>query len=124
MISGFSTPQLEPKFCTVYLSFYFSLQLSPAEGEEDPVAVPTPDQRQAFTKAVGRFHLSPVSPSSSAIPRQLSFQEELLERCRERGLTPDRPALFGIRPVTNPRVSEQTSFVYSSVGSSPIYVTR
>jgi hypothetical protein len=88
------------------LYFLFFLQLSPAEGEEDPVAVPTPDQRQAFTKAVGRFHLSPVSSSSSAVPRQLSFQEELLERCREKGLTPDRPALFGIRPVINPSVSK------------------
>jgi hypothetical protein len=88
------------------------MQLSPAEGEEDPVPVPTPEQRQAFTKAVGRFHLSPVSSSSSssAVPRQLSFQEELLERCREKGLTPDRPALFGIRPVTNPSVSQQIFF--------------
>ncbi len=92
------------------------MQLSPTgvDAEESPEL--TPSQQQAFVLAVGRFHIQPFppapastptsTPTPATIPRALSFQDELLEKCRERGLTPDRPALFGVRPVTNPRVSQ------------------
>ena len=50
----------------------------------------------------GRAGFSTSTPA--IIPRQLSFHEELLEKCRERGLAADTPANFGCRRVENPRV--------------------
>jgi hypothetical protein len=94
----------------------FPVQLSPTGVDAEESPEPTPIQQQAFVRAVGRFHIQPFPPASAStptstptpasIPRQLSSQDELLEKCRERGLTPDRPALFGVRPVINPRVSQ------------------
>ncbi len=53
LFQGFQFLSWKEKFsCTVYLICYSLLQLSPVEGEESPVAVLTPEQRQAFTKAV------------------------------------------------------------------------
>ena len=81
----------------------FPVQLSPAAV---PDLVPEPVAVQPAARAVGRFQVRPSTSTPAILPRELSFQDELLEKCRERGLTPDRPALFGVRPVTNPRVSQ------------------
>jgi hypothetical protein len=91
----------------------FPVQLSP-EGVPDLIPVSPP----VASTAVGRFSVRTAAPAPAPIPRQLSFQDELLEKCRERGLTPDRPALFGVRPVTNPSVSPE-NFLYLLVQSDP-----
>jgi hypothetical protein len=100
---------LEKKFFPNLVSFnYFSfVQLSPAAV---PDLVPEPVVAQPAARAVGRFQVRPSTSTPAIIPRELSFHDELLEKCRERGLTPDRPALFGVRPVTNPSVSKNFSF--------------
>ena len=103
---------------------YFSfVQLSPAAV---PDLVPEPVVAQPAARAVGRFQVRPSTSTPAIIPRELSFHDELLEKCRERGLTPDRPALFGVRPVTNPSVSKKKffSFAHSLVGSFPIHTIR
>jgi hypothetical protein len=87
-------------------SFSF-VQLSPAAV---PDLVPEPVVAQPAARAVGRFQVRPSTSTPAIIPRELSFHDELLEKCRERGLTPDRPALFGVRPVTNPSVSTKIFF--------------
>jgi hypothetical protein len=88
-------------------SFSF-VQLSPAAV---PDLVPEPVVAQPAARAVGRFQVRPSTSTPAIIPRELSFHDELLEKCRERGLTPDRPALFGVRPVTNPSVSKKNFFL-------------
>ena len=98
------------------------MQLSPAAV---PDLVPGPVAVQPAARAVGRFQVRPSTSTPAIIPRELSFHDELLEKCRERGLTPDRPALFGVRPVTNPSVSKKNfSFAHSLVGSFPIHTIR
>jgi hypothetical protein len=62
--------------------------------EETPLLVETP------FRPVGRFGVRP-----SVYPRPLSFMEELSQKQREMGRSADRPALFGCRPVEDPRVS-------------------
>jgi hypothetical protein len=95
----------------------FPVQLSP-EGVPDLIPGPMPVSPPVAGTAVGRFNVRTATPTPAPIPRQLSFQDELLEKCRERGLTPDRPALFGVRPVTNPSVSPE-NFLYLIVQSDP-----
>ncbi len=69
----------------------FPVQLSPA-AVPDLVPALVSVQQQVAAMAVGRFQIRPSTSTPAPIPRQLSFQDELLEKCRERGLTPDRPA--------------------------------
>ncbi len=82
------------------------MQLSPAGVEEEEVSEPRPVPLATPHPSVGRFRVIPAAATPRLIPQQLSFHDELMEKCRERGWTPDRPALFGVRPVTNPRVSQ------------------
>jgi len=83
------------------------VQLSPpGVEEEEEVPAPLPASSGTSRPPVGRFRISPASATPRLIPQQLSFHDELMEKCRERGRTPDQPALFGVRPVTNPRVSQ------------------
>ncbi len=82
------------------------MQLSPSGvEEEEEVPAPLPAAAGTSQPPVGHFRISPAPATPRLIPQQLSFHDELLEKCRERGRTPDQPALFGVRPVTNPRVS-------------------
>ena len=80
------------------------MQLSPS-GVEEEVPAPLPASAGTSQPPVGRFRISPAPATPRLIPQQLSFHDELMEKCRERGRTPDQPALFGVRPVTNPRVN-------------------
>ncbi len=80
------------------------MQLSPAAV---PDLVPEPVVVQPAARAVGRFQVRLSTSMPAILPRELSFHDELLEKCRERGLTPDRPALFGVHPVTNPSVCQE-----------------
>jgi hypothetical protein len=102
------------------------VQLSPSGvEEEEEVPVPLPAVVGTSQRPVGRFRISPASATPRIIPQQLSFHDELMEKCRERGRTPDQPALFGVRPVTNPSVSKKKfSFAHSLVGSFPIHTIR
>jgi hypothetical protein len=67
--------------------------------EETPVLAETP------FRPVGRFGVRPSTSTPAIYPRPLSFMDELAQKQREMGRSADRPALFGCRPVEDPRVS-------------------
>ena len=77
------------------------MQLSAVTPEEEP----EPPMEETPFRPVGRFGVRPSTSTPSVYPRPLSFMEELSQKQREMGRSADRPALFGCRPVEDPRVS-------------------
>ena len=56
-------------------------------------------------RPVGRRGSRPSTSTPAVRPQRLSFLEELAAKQREMGRSADSPSNFGVRPVSNPRVS-------------------
>jgi hypothetical protein len=87
--------------------YYFPMQLSAVTPDEEPEPPmeETPILGETPFRPVGRFGVRPSTSTPAIYPRPLSFMEELAQKQREMGRSADRPALFGCRPVEDPRVS-------------------
>ena len=83
------------------------MQLSAVTPDEEPEPLmeETPILEETPFRPVGRFGVRPSTSTPSIYPRPLSFMDELAQKQREMGRSADRPALFGCRPVEDPRVS-------------------
>ncbi len=84
------------------------VQLSAVTPEDEPEPLllqATPLLTETPFRPVGRFGVRPSTSTPAIYPRPLSFMEELAQKQREMGRSADRPALFGCRPVEDPRVS-------------------
>jgi hypothetical protein len=91
----------------IFIYYYFPMQLSAVTPDEEPEPPmeETPILEETPFRPVGRFGVRPSTSTPAIYPRPLSFMEELAQKQREMGRSADRPALFGCRPVEDPRVS-------------------
>jgi hypothetical protein len=92
--------------------------------EPEPLMEETPILEETPFRPVGRFGVRPSTSTPSIYPRPLSFMEELAQKQREMGRSVDRPALFGCRPVEEPRVSLFKRFVTTvQTGPTTIFIS-
>ncbi len=98
------------------------MQLSAVTPDEEPEPrmEETPLLEEMPFRPVGPFGVRPSTSTPAIYPRPLSFMEELAQKQREMGRSVDRPALFGCRPVEEPRVSLFKRFV-TTVQSDPTH---